>query len=103
MRGLRPVQRGLVNTVLGGVEAEGGRAGLQVGDAGLARGSHGGATAPVQGQSEAAESKDSKNGGWGQGALEEQTRGVKPSCSIKKAVPSVEALCTQRQRVGNWN
>lgn len=49
--GLCPLQRGLVNAVLRGVETEGGGAGLQVGDAGLTRGSCGGATTPVQGQS----------------------------------------------------
>lgn len=62
LRGLCPLQRGLVNTVLGGVETEGGRAGLQVGNTGLTRGSCGGATTPVQGQSGQSEFRDFENG-----------------------------------------
>lgn len=49
--GLRSLQCDLVNTILGGVETEGGRAGLQVGDARLTWGGCGGAATPVQGQS----------------------------------------------------
>lgn len=66
--GLCPVQRGLVDAILGGVETEGGRASLQVGDAGLTWGSRGRATTPVQGKYGDAESKDSKKCGWRQGA-----------------------------------
>lgn len=87
--GLCPVQRGLVNAILGGVETEGGRAGLQVGDAGLTRGSCGGATTPVQGQSEVTESKDSENGGLeAQSTVGAKKGSGKSSYSIKKNVPS---------------
>lgn len=48
--GLCPVQRGLVDTILGGVETEGCGASLQVGDPGLTWGSCGRATTPVQGK-----------------------------------------------------
>lgn len=96
--GLCPVQRGLVDTVLGGVETEGGRASLQVGDAGLTWGSHRRATTPVQGEYRDAESKDSENAGGGR----EQRQELKPSCSIAKGVPRGGALQSQRRGVGNW-
>lgn len=68
--GFCPLQRGLVDPVLGGVETEGGRAGLQMGDAGLTWRSCGGATTPVQGQSGVSESTDSKSERWRWGALQ---------------------------------
>lgn len=77
--GFCPLQRGLVNPVLGGMETEGGRAGLQVGDAGLTWGSCGGTTTSVQGQLGCVSPRTPRmrGGGRGWGALQGQRQGVK--------------------------
>lgn len=108
LRGLCPLQRGLVNALLGGVETEGSRAGLQVGDAGLTRGSCGGATAPVQGQSGGSEFRDFENGvikkranTLGEEHCENKGRGEvglqRPRWRAKWGLPMPEG-----RGVGNW-